>query len=173
VQDSAEWIRQQLQVAYNSVLASFPDAVGVQAPRTFTTGSGRPAVDHIIDYTLTDTPVRLRQVAFASDALDTAYILSFTAHRQAYGQHESTWRQAVDTFAIKEPTSSGWLIAALAGGLLALIVVAVLVAWRLRRKPGAAMPGVPPAPEGAGPPGPPPPGVPPPWSRPPPPPAGP
>ena len=158
------WLLRVAQGAYSQVVSQFPGATGFQTPRSFTTASGRPAADYVIDYELSGTPLRVRQVLFASDFWNSAYILTFTAHRDAYNSQEPVWSTAVDTFTVLDEGGavSAIAIAAISGGLVAAAVAIAVTVARRRRKVPPIVPGAPSAPSAAEPPSWPPPPPPPP-----------
>lgn len=152
--NTPEWLLQTAQVTYPQVLSQFPGATGFQPPRSFTSGSGRPAADYVINYDLSGTPLRVRQVLFASDPWDRGYILTFTAHRDAYNSHEQAWSTAVDTFTVVDEGAAGFpiiVIGAIAGAAIGGTAAVAIVLVRRRKKVPPAMPGELPTPPAAGP----------------------
>lgn len=149
--DDASWLLQQAQAGYSQVLSQFAGATGSQAPRSFTTASGRLAADYIIDYTISGTTLRVRQVLFASDSWNRAYILTFTAHRSVYPSHESVWRTAVDTFTVLDESAASSLVAPVAIVVVLLLVVIIAVAVVMVRRRKKTPPWVPPAAPPSGP----------------------
>ena len=122
----------------------------VQGARSFTTGSGRPAADYILDYSLSGTPLRVRQVVFGSDILDMGWVLTFTAAQSAFGSYAGEWDTATDSFGVDAEVARaaspfllmlvvGTLVGGVVGGLLFVIV------RRRNKRALAALPPVAPA----------------------------
>lgn len=166
--ETEAWLLSMATAARDGVIQAFPGATSVQSPRSFATGSGRPAADYILDYTLYDTPLRVRQVLFASDGWDRAYVLTFTAHRADYANHNDVWEGSVDSFSI-DPAGSSLLVPVGIGALVGAIAGGALYVRHRRKKARVPIPpvmgdvpGTPPLPPsvppfGQGPPPPPPP----------------
>lgn len=139
------WLLSGAQAGYGQVLNQF-NGTSVQAPRSFTTGSGRPAADYVIDYDFSGFPLRVRQVLFASDVRDRAYVLSFTAHRNHFPSLMGVRDGVVDSFTVNESTAGDlliWIAVGIGAGVAAAGAVAVVA--KRRQKTAIVSPLPPPA----------------------------
>ncbi len=116
----------------------------VQAARPFTAGSGRLAADYVLDYMLSGTQLRIRQVIFGSDILDMGWVITFTAAQSVFGDYASEWDSVTDSFGVDAEVASGLslpyfvvigaVVGAGVGGVMFLVV---------RRKHARALAAVP------------------------------
>lgn len=149
----AAWLLAYAQNSLNQVKSQFAVS-DVQAPRTFTAGSGRLSADYIFDRTVGNLTLRQRQVFFVSEFHKAAYFFTLTDKTSTFASHAAEWSLIVDSFAVTgEPSATGMpalvVVAVVVGG--AAVAVAVLLVWKARKvaqAPAAPMmaPGAPPPP---------------------------
>lgn len=147
--DSELWLQGYLQNSFLQLEARVNLTV-IQAPRTFTTSSGRLAGDYVFEKQAQNITVRQRQVYFVSQYYHLAFFLTFTDKSSSFQGHAGDWQKASDSFAVEgEPSSVGLLsqplvLAAIAGGGAA--GAAVVLAHRRKsraargREPAPAQP---------------------------------
>ena len=119
----------------------------VQAPRTFTTGSGRLAGDYVVEKVSGNFTLRQRQVFFVSEFHDLAFYLTFTDRTVSYSSHASDWNRAVDSFAVMDEPSgflSGVTLYAVVGAAAGAGAVGALAVRRRRKKARALKGAAPP-----------------------------
>jgi hypothetical protein len=97
--DNESWLFNYTRDAFDQLNATF-NLTQIQAPRTFTTASGRLAGDYIVERNESGTQMRQRQVLFVSDIWNTAYVLTLTDNVSTYSTHESEWTLIVDSFGV-------------------------------------------------------------------------
>jgi len=158
-QNTASWILSVAQAGHAQVFSQF-SGTSVQTPRSFTSGSGRPAADYVIDYDYLGNPLRVRQVLFASDVRDRGYVLTFTAHRDHFPNLLGVWQGVVDSFTVDEPSGVSTLLWVSVGAVAVTATAGAIAAVALNRQKKALAslrpPEVPWGPQGFPPPGAPP-----------------
>jgi len=132
-QNTASWILSVAQDEHTRVLSQFSGR-SVQTPRSFTSGSGRPAADYVIDYDYQGYPLRVRQVLFASEVRDRGYVLTFTAHRGHFPGLLSVWQGVVNSFTVDEPSATSTLLWVGVGAAAVTATAGAIVAVALIRQ---------------------------------------
>ena len=148
--NTSGFLLQAAQQASTAVQGEFPGAQVLQAPRTFTTASGRAAADYLVTYLTRGVLMRIRQVLFASEEWDRVYALSFGAIAIGYGDHESVWSSVVNSFSVDPGGAMNpLLLVAIFGAISGTVAVALVILLQRRKAaplplaypPGSYLPG--------------------------------
>jgi hypothetical protein len=138
-QNTSVWLLGYVRNSFESLKSQLA-VTEVQAPRTFTTASGRLAGDYIFEQQSGGMTIRQRQVFWVSAFHQLTFFLTLSDKQSSYDSHEPDWSQAVDSFAVEgepaaTPLATGAILLVVGAAVLTVATVVLVLHRKKARTP--------------------------------------